>query len=131
MSEIIYAQAMRTYLSSDAAKSTVLAGYADKMLAKAIKAIHQSPEYPWTLDELASVAGLSRTTFASRFKEMLSITPLNYMTQWRMQIARQSLKESDASVIDIAEQVGYQSEAAFSRVFKKQFGIAPVAYRKQ
>ncbi len=131
MSEIIYAQAMRAYLQSETARSSDLAGYADPKLARAIKMIHQAPEHPWSLAELAKIAGLSRTSFANRFKELLSVTPLGYMTQWRMQIARQNLKDTNAAVIDIAEKVGYQSEAAFSRVFKKQFGIAPIAYRKQ
>lgn len=131
MSEIIYAQAMRAYLNSDEAKSSELAGYVDEKLSKAIKVIHQSPEHAWTLTELAGIAGLSRTAFANRFKELLSMTPLVYMTHWRMQIARRSLRETNNAVIDIAEKVGYQSEAAFSRVFKKKFGIAPVAYRKK
>jgi AraC-like DNA-binding protein len=131
MSEIIYAQAMRAYLNSDEAKNSELAGYVDEKLAKAIKVIHRSPEHAWSLEELARIAGLSRTSFSNRFKELLSMTPLVYMTQWRMQIARRCLRESNSAIIDIAEKVGYQSEAAFSRVFKKQFGIAPVAYRKK
>ena len=131
MSEIIYAQAMRTYLCSNEAKATILAGYADEKLAKAIRSIHQDPGYPWSLAELSKVSGLSQSSFANRFKEKLSLTPHHYMTQWRMQIARQKLKETDAAVIEIAEMVGYQSEAAFGRVFKKEFGIAPVTYRKR
>jgi AraC family transcriptional regulator, activator of mtrCDE len=131
MSEIIYAQAMRSFLSSSAAKDTVLAGYADESLAKAIKVIHQSPEHAWSLQELAKIAGLSRTSFTHRFKQMLSMTPLGYMTHWRMQLARRQLTETNAAIIDIAEKVGYQSEAAFSRVFKKQFVIAPMRYRNR
>ena len=131
MSEIIYAQAMRSYLSSEKAKATALAGYADKNLAEAIKVIHQAPEHPWSLTELSKIAGLSKSSFANRFKEKLCMTPHHYMTQWRMQIARRNLKESNATIIDIAEKIGYQSEAAFGRVFKKHFGVAPMAYRKQ
>ena len=108
-----------------------LAGYADEKLAKAIKSIHQSPEYPWSLIELSKVSGFSQSSFTNRFKNKLSMTPHAYMTQWRMQIARRHLKETNTSIIDIAEKVGYQSEAAFGRVFKKQFGISPVAYRNQ
>ncbi len=131
LSEIIYAQAMRSYLSNEGANNTELAGYTDVKLAKAIKVIHESPEHPWSLSELASVSGLSRTSFSNRFKSLLSVTPLAYMTQWRMQIARKKLKDTSAALIEVAEAVGYQSEAAFSRVFKKQFGIAPVAYRNK
>ena len=131
MSEIIYAQAMRSYLNDEGARSNELAGYTDEKLAKAIKAIHQSPEYPWSLSKLASVSGLSRTSFANRFKSLLSVTPLTYMTQWRMQVARKKLRDTNAALIEVAESVGYQSEAAFGRVFKKHFGIAPMIYRNK
>ncbi len=131
MSEIVYAQVMRSYLSNEGASNNELAGYTDAKIAKAIGKIHQSPDYPWSLGELASVSGLSRTAFANRFKSLLSITPLTYMTDWRMGLARRKLKDTNDALIEVAESVGYQSEAAFSRVFKKQFGVAPVTYRKQ
>ena len=131
MSEIIYAQAMRTYLSTQSAKQSELAGYTDNHVAKAIKEIHKSPGHQWSLTELASIAGLSRTSFVTRFRVKLRITPLVYITNWRMQLARRHLLDTDNPIIDVAEKVGYQSEAAFSRVFKKVYGIAPVTYRRQ
>jgi len=131
MSEIIYTQAMRTYLSTDGGRNKALAGFSDPAISKALEAIHQSPEHPWSLLELSSVAGLSRTSLVNRFAECLTITPHNYITQWRMQIARQNLTDTNSAIIDIAESVGYKSEAAFGRVFKKYFDIGPATYRRE
>ena len=131
LSEIIYAQALRVYLQSAEAKANGLAGFSDPAIAKSLMAIHQNPEGQWTLERLASVAGVSRTLLANKFTECLSTTPLGYITQWRMQLARKRLLNSRHPIIDIAEAVGYQSEAAFGRVFKKYFNIAPGTYRRQ
>ncbi len=131
LSEIIYAQALRVYLSSEEAEQTGLAGFSDPAIAKALTAIHQHPQNPWTLERLASVAGVSRTLLAKKFTDSLSTTPLGYITQWRMQLARQRLTDTRQSIIEIAEAVGYQSEAAFGRVFKKYFDTAPATYRRQ
>jgi AraC-like DNA-binding protein len=130
MSEIIYAQAIRSYLSEEGSRQKNLAGFSDPAIAKALRAIHELPGENWTLAKLSQVAGLSRTSLSNKFSEFLSVTPLGYITQWRMQVARQRLIETSASIIEIAEEVGYQSEAAFGRVFKKHFGIAPASYRR-
>lgn len=130
LSEIIFAQALRAYLITDGAGKPVLSGFTDPSIARALEAFHKDPSHPWTLDTLAAAAGLSRTAFSGKFLRNLSTTPLHYITQWRMQIARQLLTESKASIIDIAERAGYHSEAAFGRVFKKHFDIAPATYRR-
>ena len=131
MSEIIYVQVLRTYLNTEGKNSPVLAGFADERIARALKAIHDDPAHPWTLDRLSSHAGLSRTAFATKFAHYLTMTPLHYITQWRMQIARQLLIKSNEPIIQIAENTGYQSEAAFGRVFKRYFDLAPATYRRQ
>lgn len=131
MSEIIFAQALRYYLTNVDSNEPVLAAFADQRIAQALKAIHDDASYPWTLDNLARIAGLSRTAFATTFADYMSTTPLVYITQWRMQIARQSLLDTKDPIITIAESVGYQSEAAFGRVFKRYFDIAPASYRRQ
>jgi AraC family transcriptional activator of mtrCDE len=131
LSGIIYAQAMRSYLSADGAKQKGLAGFSLPTIAKTLTAIHQSPEHRWTLEELASVAGMSRTSLAVRFLHTMSMTPLTYITRWRMQILRQRLLDSNESIVDIAEAVGYRSEPAFGRIFKKHFDIAPATYRRK
>ena len=109
----------------------VLAGFADANIARALTAIHENPGHPWTLESLADLAGMSRTAFVTRFSECMTMTPLGYITHWRMQIARQQLADSSEPIIQIAEQVGYGSEAAFSRVFKKHHASAPATYRRQ
>lgn len=131
LSEIIFAQALRTYLENEGAGLPVLAGFADPNIARALSAIHERPNHNWTLETLSDLAGLSRTSFVTRFSECMTMTPLGYITHWRMQIARQMLAESGEPIIRIAEQVGYGSEAAFSRVFKKHHGSAPASYRRQ
>jgi len=131
LSEIIFAQALRAYLSSDGADRPVLAGFSDTHIAATLNAIHEAPETDWTLDNLAKIAGMSRTSFATKFSKLVNMTPMNYITQWRMQIARQRLCASDTPIIEIAEATGYQSEAAFGRVFKKYFDVPPAKYRRQ
>ena len=131
MSEIIYIQALRTFLSTEGKKHSALAGFSDTRIASALKAIHADPAHPWTLESLARHAGLSRTAFAIKFTRYLTMTPLSYITQWRMQIARRLLVESDQPIIDVAESTGYQSEASFGRIFKRHFDIAPATYRRQ
>ncbi len=131
LSEIIYAQAMRSYLESEAAQNKGLAGFSDPVITRALQAIHQSPQYHWTLKELSKVSGVSRTSLSNRFSQCMSTTPLGYITQWRMQLARQGLVNSSKAIIEIAEAVGYQSEAAFGRVFKKHFKISPATFRRE
>ena len=130
MSEIIFAQALRTYLSTTGSELPVLAGFADPSISRVLQAIHLNPGSAWTLNDLARMAGMSRTSFANRFSECMSMTPLHYITHWRMQIARQRLAETTDPIIDVAQHVGYGSEAAFGRMFKKQFDIAPATYRR-
>lgn len=131
MSEIIFAQALRAYLNDEGADRPVMAGFTDPNIARVLTAIHKDPAFPWTLDSLSKIAGLSRTSFATRFVKCMTVTPMGYITEWRMQIASQRLMNTDDPIIKIAEDVGYQSEAAFGRVFKKHHQTAPAAYRRQ
>lgn len=128
LAEIIFAQALRAHLAETDAPG--LAGYADERLARALTAIHSDPGHNWTLETLASRAGMSRTSFAEHFVEAISMTPMAYLTHWRMQLARQRLRDTPEPVPAIAEDVGYHSEAAFGRAFKKIFGLPPARYRR-
>jgi len=130
MSEIVFTQALRQYLETEGQTNPALAGYTDARITKALKAIHTSPSHSWSLEELASVAGMSRTSFSTTFTRFLSLSPKAYITQWRMELSRQRLLETNEPVMLIAEHAGYQSEAAFSRVFKKTYTIAPASYRR-
>lgn len=131
LSEIIFTQALRVFLNSTENTSTELKGYVDKRISKALNAIHLNPSYAWNLQELAEVAGLSRSAFTALFSSMMSTTPLNYVTNWRMQIARKLLAESSYPIVEVAEKSGYLSEASFGRIFKKHFDIPPATYRRE
>ena len=130
MSEIILAQALRTFLVSEEANTPLFAGFIDPSISSALRAIHENPSGALTLQALSEVACLSRTAFVTRFTNCMSMTPLKYVTYWRMQIAKQQLTQTSLPVLDIAESVGYQSETSFGRVFKKHNGVTPVAYRR-
>ena len=131
LSEIIFAQALRSYLNSAGISQPVIAAFADPNMTKALTAIHERPAIAWTLDELAAIAGMSRTSFATKFTERMSMTPFAYITFWRMQLARRALNETNQPIIEIAESVGYHSEAAFGRVFRRTFDIAPARFRRE
>jgi transcriptional regulator GlxA family with amidase domain len=97
----------------------------------ALKAMHEKVENPWTVETLAVAAGMSRSAFALRFKELLGETPLEYLTNWRMYKAIGSLqKKDDRKLFEIAKSVGYDSDAAFSKAFKRVLGVAPREYRR-
>lgn len=129
MSEAIFAQAIRRHIEETAKDNGALSGFADPYLTRALTAFHRNPVAPWSVEALAKQAALSRTSFAVRFSDKLGITPMQYVTSWRMQIARTALLEQEASVAEAADLCGYSSEAAFSRAFKKEIGHSPAAYK--
>ena len=129
MSEAIFAQAIRRYIEHTAKESSALSGFADTNIARALTAFHKNPVAPWSVETLSREAALSRTNFAMRFSDKLGITPMQYVTSWRMQIARAALIERKVSVAEAADLSGYASEAAFSRAFKKEIGKSPAAYK--
>ena len=92
--------------------------------------MHARPAHNWTLEELAKQAGLSRSVLAERFMQFVGIPPMQYLAKWRMQIAAELLTGSNVNVGTIAAQIGYESEAAFSRAFKKMIGVPPSAWRR-
>lgn len=115
---------VRNVVESGRIATGVLAGLADPRLAKALTAMHEAPKKAWTLDDLAGIAGMSRTRFAEHFRARIGQTPIDYLTGWRMTVACQLLA-SGKPVKSVALQVGYQSAAAFSRVFSRVTGQAP------
>ncbi len=130
LSEIIFTQAIRSFLNAEGRDLRPFAAFADPSISRALQALHSDPARNWSLEAMASVAGMSRTVFSGRFSELMAMTPLAYLTEWRMQVARRLLLETDAPMIDVAEQSGYGSEASFGRVFKKRFNVPPAGYRK-
>jgi len=92
--------------------------------------MHEKVEHPWTVGSLAAACGMSRSAFAVRFKELVGETPLEYLTSWRMQKATALLQKGDKKLFEVAKSVGYDSDAAFSKAFKRIVGITPRHYRR-
>ncbi|MGL4312433.1 MAG: cupin domain-containing protein [Sphingomonas sp.] len=122
--EYLFVQLLRHVIASGAITGGMLAGLADARLARAITAMHERPEKPWTLDDLADQAGMSRTRFAAHFRETTGTTPVDYLTRWRMTVA-QNLMRQGKPIKSVASAVGYESPAALSRVFSKVVGTSP------
>ncbi|MEE1675783.1 AraC family transcriptional regulator [Agarivorans aestuarii] len=110
---------------------SLIRGLADKCVAKALRAIHEQPAYPWSGESLAAEAGMSRSAFFSRFKDTVGMAPLSYLLQWRMAKAKSLLKEGKETVISIALEVGYGSSSSFSSAFLRHEGVSPSAFRGQ
>lgn len=131
MSEVILAQAIRSYIEGSGALERGLGAFAHKNLSRALETFHKAPADSWTVETLAQVAGMSRTSFAVQFHKTMDMTPIDYVTKWRMEIAKKVLLTSGASLSDAAESAGYASDSAFSRIFKKETGMAPAEFRKR
>lgn len=132
MSEMLFVEVLRRYVDSLPAEQTGwLAGLRDPVVGKALSLLHQRPAEPWTVESLGSEAGLSRSSLHERFVHFIGQPPMQYLTNWRMQVAARRLRETDAKVVDVALDVGYESEAAFSRAFKRAVGVAPGTWRRQ
>jgi len=130
LSELIFVEALRRYLEALPPTQTGwLAGLRDPVVGRALAALHESPTEVWTVERLARQAGVSRSIFAERFTQMVGQPPMQYLALWRMQLASKLLAEG-GHVAAVAAAVGYESEAAFSRAFKKLVGQAPAAWRR-
>jgi transcriptional regulator GlxA family with amidase domain len=99
-------------------------------VARALALLHREIARRWTVDDLGREVGLSRSALADRFIRLIGVPPMHYLANWRMQVATQKLRDTSASLAQVAEIVGYDSEAAFSRAFKKAFGAAPATWRR-
>ena len=131
LSELLFVEAVRRYIESlPAGQSGWLAGLQDPVVSRALALMHNDIARPWSVDELGRAAGLSRSALAERFTRVIGMSPIHYLAHWRMQVAAQTLKGTNDSLARIAETVGYESEAAFSRAFKKAFGSAPATWRR-
>jgi AraC-like DNA-binding protein len=131
LTEVLFIQVVRAYLEQSAAPAGMLAALADRQIAMALQFMHQDPQQPWTLASLAGRAGMSRSAFAARFNRLVGRTPMHYLTFWRMQKARALFAETRLGTAAVAERVGYRSEAAFSKAFKKAVGKGPGAFRRE
>jgi AraC family transcriptional regulator, alkane utilization regulator len=131
LSELLFVEAVRRYAETlPDGQTGWLAGLRDTHVARALALLHRDIARPWTVDELGREVGLSRSALADRFIRLIGVPPMHYLASWRMQVATQKLRNSSASLAQVADMVGYESEAAFSRAFKKAVGTAPATWRR-
>ena len=132
LSELMFIAVLRRYLETlPPEQAGWLAGLRDPFIGKALSALHGQPAQNWTIEELAREVGLSRSVLAERFTSLVGIPPMQYLAKWRMQIAAALLSGGRANVATIAAEIGYESEAAFSRAFKKMVGMPPSDWRRR
>jgi len=130
LSELMFIEVVRRHLESlPPEKSGWLAGLRDPFVGKAVSLLHARPAHGWTIEELAREVGLSRSVLAERFGDLIGIPPMQYLAQWRMQIASGMLGGGNANLATIAAAIGYDSEASFSRAFKRMAGVSPSVWR--
>ncbi|MFJ4656517.1 AraC family transcriptional regulator [Nocardia sp. NPDC088792] len=121
---------LRAWFEEQADAAGWAGAFADPAVAAVLRAVHESPERAWTVPELAAAAGVSRATLARRFAVTVGEPPLSYLTRWRMLTAARLLRETDTPLASLARRVGYQSEFAFAKAFKREYGLAPGQYRR-
>lgn len=131
LSELLFVEVVRRYLATLPPENVGwLAGLRDESVGRALSVLHERPAQGWTLDELAREIGMSRSMLAERFAHFVGIPPMQYLAQWRMQLAATLLSGTSLNLAEIAERVGYGSETAFSRAYKRQVGVAPADWRR-
>lgn len=131
LSELLFVEAIRQYIETlPPEHGGWLAGLRDRFVGRALALMHQDPAHPWTVDELSARIGLSRSALAERFGHLLGQPPMQYLIRWRISLAAQQLLSGNRGVAQIAQEVGYESEAAFNRAFKRELGVPPATWRK-
>jgi len=132
LSEVLFVETLRTYIAHLPPEQTGwLAGARDAEVGRSLALMHRNPSQPWTIALLAKEAGVSRSVLAERFRHFLNEPPMAYLTRWRLQLGAQMLVSTSYSVAQIASEVGYESEAAFNRAFKREFETPPARFRSQ
>ncbi|MBO0724902.1 MAG: AraC family transcriptional regulator [Blastocatellia bacterium] len=131
LSDILFIQAVRAYaITASSERPNWFTAATDPQISEAIANIHREPQSQWTVERLATLSGMSRSAFANRFSELVGEPPLRYLSRWRMHKAIEMLRAGRLTTAEIAPLVGYESEAAFSKAFKKWNGQGPGAYRR-
>jgi AraC-like DNA-binding protein len=132
LSELMFIEVVRRYLADlPPEQAGWLAGLRDPFVGKALSLMHASPQRGWTIETLAKDVGLSRSVLAERFADLVGMPPMHYLAKWRMQIAAGLLSAGHANIASVAGEIGYASEAAFSRAFKKMVGVSPSDWRRR
>mgnify|MGYP001545165304 CR=1 FL=1 len=132
LAELMFVQVIRQHVDELPGNARGgLSGLRDPQIGEALKLVHARPAEDWSLDRLAREVGMSRTTFASRFTEVVEVPPMQYVARWRLQLAARRLENPQVSIAQAAAEVGYESEGAFNRAFKKVVGIPPGTWRRE
>jgi AraC-like DNA-binding protein len=130
LAEALFVEVLRWKYRYSAQGQGWLAGLADPQIGRVLSLLHALPNRPWTVNELAAEVAMSRAVLAKRFVALVGQSPIQYLVGWRMHLARHLLQESTFAISEIAERVGYESEAAFSRAFRRSAGVPPAAWRQ-
>jgi AraC-like DNA-binding protein len=131
LSELMFVETLRRYVANlPEDRRGWLSGLRDPIVGRALGVLHERPAHAWTLEDLASEVGASRSVLAERFSELIGVPPMQYLQEWRMQLAAELLSTTSAGIGEIAERVGYGSEGALSRAFKRLVGVAPGRWRE-
>jgi transcriptional regulator GlxA family with amidase domain len=132
LADLLFIHSIRAYIGSqsETCQSGLLPAIFDPQIGAALNSMHEKVEHPWTVKSLAAASSMSRSAFAVRFKDLVGETPLEYLTGWRMQKATALLQKGDKKLFEVAKSVGYDSDAAFSKAFKRVFGVAPREFRR-
>jgi AraC-like DNA-binding protein len=132
LSEVLFVETLRRYIALLPREQTGwLAGVRNREVGRVLALLHRQPANPWTIATLAKEVGVSRSVLTDRFRSYLSETPIAYLTRWRLRLGAQMLKSTNSAVAQIAADVGYESEPAFNRAFKREFGLPPARFRTQ
>ena len=126
--ELMVIQLLRQLLGDGQMASGMLAGLADKRLSRALVAMHDAPAHNWSVEALASLAGMSRASFAAHFRAVVGSTPGDYLADWRIGLAQKRIREGRPLAL-VADEVGYQSPSALARVFRRKTGVSPSQWR--
>ncbi len=131
LTELMFVEILRQYMQQlPPGQRGWLAGLNDVHVGKVLRLMHANPAHDWTVPELAHEAGISRSALAERFTQLIGESPMRYLARWRVQLAKQMLRDGDSSIAEIAARIGYESEAAFNRAFKRSAGSPPASWRK-
>jgi AraC-like DNA-binding protein len=131
LTELMFVEILREYMHRvPDDRGGWLAGLKDPHVGKALRLLHVSPDRDWTVDDLAREVAVSRSVLAQRFTDLVGEAPMRYLANWRMQLAKQMMRDGARNIQEVATRVGYDSEAAFNRAFKRATGSPPAAWRK-
>jgi len=132
MAEALFMESLRRYMEQLPLEVIGwLAGARDQVVGSALALMHRRPSHAWTVSELAAEVGASRSLLGERFQHFLGEPPLSYLARWRLQLAARLLRTTQKTILHVAMDVGYESEAAFNRAFKREFGLPPARYRRK